>query len=75
MVEETSGWPDASSIESFFLWKFAQNALPLRGRVAMVMYYSDMELAACQICFQEVETIEHVFLHCPLAQIIWKESP
>lgn len=41
----------------------------------MAMNYSDMELAACQICFQEVETIEHVFLHCSLAQIIWKESP
>lgn len=35
----------------------------------------DEEFAACQICFNEIETAEQLFLQCPLAQIIWRHSP
>lgn len=54
-----------------FIWRALSNALP----VADLLIRRGMEVAsACKVC-GELETSNHVFLHCPFAQQTWALAP
>lgn len=57
-----------------FAWKVTSNALPTRGRIATAITSVDEDFNCCQIYHHGAETCEHLFLECPIAQIIWKEG-
>ena len=48
-----------------FLWQLFHNALPVRD----TLFHRGLPLdPLCPLCLQEVESIEHLFVHCPLSQ-------
>lgn len=69
------GWEDTKSIKISVVEISLECSSSKGGKVAAIMPSFDEEFAAWQICFNEIETVEHLFLQCPLAQIIWRQSP
>lgn len=56
----------------YFLWRACHNRLP----VGTNLKKRGIELdEMCKLCGEEKETAEHVFFHCPTAQLIWKLAP
>lgn len=53
-----------------FLWKCMHSALPLRGLLARFQPLGDPLLALCPLYELEVESAEHLFLRCQLAQVV-----
>ncbi|CAA7032489.1 unnamed protein product [Microthlaspi erraticum] len=54
-----------------FLWKTLQEALPVGGNL---LNRGLMDTACCIHC-GDLETTEHLFLHCPYATAVWKLAP
>ena len=62
---------DTQSKIKHFLWRVLNNALP----VADLLIRRGMEVEpSCKVC-GGLETIVHVFLHCPFAQRVWDLAP
>ncbi|KAI5439249.1 hypothetical protein KIW84_024866 [Lathyrus oleraceus] len=54
------------------LWRFGQNILPLRSKLLNQGVQFD---PSCPFCFEFPETLDHVFLHCSFAKMVWFRSP
>lgn len=54
-----------------FLWKVFQNALPVGELLAARNISVDTRCKRCG----ELESINHLFLHCPYAQGVWRAAP
>lgn len=56
---------------NIFIWKL------FRRRVAVKEVLSKMGIVqhsnVCEVCKQEVESIKHVFIKCPIAQQVWND--
>ncbi|KAL0857920.1 hypothetical protein Bca101_063074 [Brassica carinata] len=62
---------DAPGKIQHFMWRALNSALP----VAELLIRRGMEVSpACKVC-GELETIDHVLIHCPFAQKTWELSP
>ncbi|KAL3849582.1 hypothetical protein ACJIZ3_011464 [Penstemon smallii] len=48
-----------------FLWKLANDSFPTKSRLAKNFPIED---TSCCFCFNEAETIEHLFFNCPFAE-------
>ncbi|CAA0833761.1 Ribonuclease H-like superfamily protein, partial [Striga hermonthica] len=55
-----------------FLWKCISDSLPVSCNLALRKMDVDV---ICQPCGEAPETIEHIFFHCPRAQMLWNISP
>lgn len=55
-----------------FLWRACNNCLPTGVSLQKRGIRTD---GMCKHCGEELETIEHLFFHCPKAQLIWKIAP
>lgn len=51
-----------------FLWRCIVGALPTKQILATKF---PIDSDCCLLCNSEVESIDHVFIHCPLARAIW----
>ena len=51
-----------------FLWQLCHNALPSRGSLLRRGIHLD---PVCMACSRDIESTDHIFLHCPLAQKVW----
>ncbi|PWA54547.1 Lipase, GDSL [Artemisia annua] len=52
-----------------FVWRLALNRLPLLTN--LVDKGLDIPSILCPICGDVPETLDHAFLHCPKANLIW----
>lgn len=58
-----------------FLWKLAWDMLPTGQKLTAIGSSSlHVDPDICYICCTEKETLEHLFLDCPVQQIIWRSS-
>lgn len=55
----------------FFVWKVFKEALPVGERLAARNISVD---TTCKVC-NNVESINHLFLHCDIAYKVWKLAP
>lgn len=53
-----------------FLWKIMVNILPTKDRIKCFVPLSNLN---CLLCGQEEETIQHLFLECPVSIQCWGE--
>jgi hypothetical protein len=57
-----------------FLWKLAWNILPIRPNIFRFLYQQDPDMLCCPLCQLSVESLQHIFLSCPLSRIMWQNS-
>ena len=57
------------------LWKIAWNILPCRDNIGRFVYSEDVNAWVCPFCKGPLETLNHIFLECDLARILWRTSP
>jgi hypothetical protein len=57
------------------LWKVAWNMLPSRDNISRFVVSEDPNTWNCPFCNCTVETLNHIFLDCDLARILWRSSP
>ncbi|KAK7260887.1 hypothetical protein RIF29_27186 [Crotalaria pallida] len=55
-----------------FMWRLCSNAIPLRAKLRQRGVDVTEE---CPLCKMELEGTEHLFMHCPVAQLLWFASP
>ena len=55
-----------------FIWKCISGALPVKEAIHRRAATGD---PICKGCGEELETIEHTLLQCPLAKNVWKVAP
>jgi len=51
-----------------FLWQLCHNALPSRGTLLRRGLQID---PLCSTCFADIEDLDHIFRHCPMAHKVW----
>ncbi|KAB1226989.1 hypothetical protein CJ030_MR1G014989 [Morella rubra] len=57
------------------LWKIAAEALPLRATIFARMGATDnLDTILCPLCSNQAETALHLFQHCPVSRILWRNS-
>jgi len=54
-----------------FIWRLAKNILPTRGNLCKKGLKID---SVCPLCFNEVETSQHLFMDCNIAKLTWFSS-
>lgn len=54
-------------------WKIAAGA-PIKTRMRSWFENLSEDPFVCHLCNTQPETMEHLFLHCPFAQILWLEA-
>lgn len=59
----------------YFLWRVVWNALPTRNHLARIIPNDVAEFGFCPLCEGALETVEHVFLYCPIVQCVWRQAP
>ncbi|XP_026444130.1 uncharacterized protein LOC113344348 [Papaver somniferum] len=52
----------------FFMWKIFAHMLPVN---ALLKNYNPAIDESCHLCNADVETVTHLFFHCPVATHIW----
>ncbi|XP_071694717.1 uncharacterized protein [Rutidosis leptorrhynchoides] len=52
-----------------FVWRTKLSRIPVR--VELDKRGIDLDLVRCPICDRDIETVEHIMLHCPFAKDIW----
>ena len=57
------------------LWKIAWNILPCRANIGRFVISEDDNAWVCPFCNGPLETLNHIFLECDLARILWRTSP
>jgi hypothetical protein len=57
-----------------FLWKLSWNILPLRPNIFRFSLQQDPDMLCCPICQGSAESLQHIFLSCPFARILWRNS-
>jgi hypothetical protein len=57
------------------LWKIAWNILPYRANIGRFVNSEDDNAWVCPFCNGTLETLNHIFLDCDLAKILWRTSP
>lgn len=55
-------------------WKIIVGALPVQAKLRFWEQSHSEEFFFCNLCHYQLETSEHLFFQCPLAQILWKEA-
>lgn len=55
-----------------FIWKACQNALPIKNNLYRRKCVDD---PICPLCGEEVETVEHLMLRCPMTYPVWYTCP
>ncbi|XP_026377863.1 uncharacterized protein LOC113272196 [Papaver somniferum] len=55
-----------------FLWKGLHNALTVKARLFRHMSTSDQQCVVCNTGTSE--DVDHLLLHCPFAQAVWRKS-
>ena len=51
-----------------FLWQLCHNALPVKG----TLFRRGLQIdPLCQACSADIEDIDHIFIHCPMAKRVW----
>ncbi|GKC03638.1 RNA-directed DNA polymerase, eukaryota, reverse transcriptase zinc-binding domain protein [Tanacetum coccineum] len=66
----TTRWNRSVPIKiNIFLWRLALNKLPTR--VNLDRKGIDIDSTLCPICFEDVETINHIFFSCEMAKDLW----
>lgn len=55
-------------------WKIAAGAPPIKTRMRSWFENLYEDPFICHLCNIQPETMEHLFLHCPFAQILWLEA-
>ncbi|XP_071909589.1 uncharacterized protein [Coffea arabica] len=55
-----------------FMWKVLQNCLPVKEVIHKRTGKGD---PICEGCGEATETVEHLFFHCPIAEMTWKMAP
>ncbi|KAB1221827.1 hypothetical protein CJ030_MR2G025911 [Morella rubra] len=53
------------------LWKMVVGAMMVRGKLFFLADRLPSEFFLCPFCKHEQEIVEHLFIRCPLAQILW----
>jgi len=52
-----------------FLWQLCHNALPVRG----TLFHRGLHIdPLCPTCSTETEDLDHLFMHCPMANAVWE---
>ena len=54
-----------------FLWRIVCKSLSIRETLSKKFPILDM---SCLVCGEEVETVEHVFMRCPITVQAWANS-
>ncbi|XP_027165980.1 uncharacterized protein LOC113765943 [Coffea eugenioides] len=54
------------------MWKVLQNCLPVKEVIHKRTGKGD---PICEGCGEATETVEHLFFHCPIAEMTWKMAP
>ena len=54
-----------------FMWKYLSDIHPTRMRLKKLLKLED---CTCVICGLETETLEYLFLKCPLIELLWWNS-
>jgi hypothetical protein len=54
-----------------FLWRLGNNILPTGGNLARKGIQLDVN---CHLCHSAPETVDHLFMHCPIAKLTWFSS-
>lgn len=57
-----------------FLWRCGNNAFPFKGRMSEVMHTGEEGRDLCPLCKGAKEEGVHLFVQCPVAQTLWRES-
>lgn len=56
-----------------FGWRMFVSALPLRSSLLHRNVIQSMEEAACAFCQNDFEDLDHLFVGCDLARMVWKK--
>ncbi|XP_071689022.1 uncharacterized protein [Rutidosis leptorrhynchoides] len=52
-----------------FVWRAKQNRIPVR--VELDKRGIDLDSVRCPVCDNDLETVEHIFIHCQFAKDLW----
>lgn len=52
--------------QSLFGWKLMHHVIPLKTRISSYMLLPQV---LCEFCLSDIETMDHIFLHCPFVAI------
>ncbi|GLT52905.1 hypothetical protein SLA2020_262140 [Shorea laevis] len=58
-----------------FLWRITWDILPLRTNIFKFSPLASPETLSCPLCNGPAESIHHIFLACPFARAIWRNTP
>lgn len=64
-------WPSKALI---FNWRLVLNRLPLRVELVNCHIIVGAHNTACPLCFLDDESLDHIFLLCPISIRIWIEA-
>lgn len=72
-IEDASFWKKVRSLEclpkiKFFMWKVFAQMLPVNSTPKL---YNPVVDDCCPLCRNEVESVMHLFIRCPIASHIW----
>lgn len=75
--EEELLWKDIWNLNikkkvQHFIWRGSHNKIPIGANLKKRGLQVD---EWCKQCGEGMERVEHLFFHCPIAQVIWKLSP
>ncbi|GKV01533.1 hypothetical protein SLEP1_g14082 [Rubroshorea leprosula] len=56
-----------------FVWKVLQDRIPSKVNLYKRGIIPDLNLATCMLCKENIEDINHLFLHCKFAYAVWSK--
>ncbi|XP_062166910.1 uncharacterized protein LOC133873195 [Alnus glutinosa] len=57
-----------------FLWKMVWNILPTKERILSAIWTQSRSDSTCSLCSSSTDSLVHLFLSCPIARVVWRNS-